>query len=373
MHTLKTLETFLQIASFATQDTATLVKLASGKELVPYIGLVGHNNLGDDILFDAHKVLFPSFNLVPYRKNGAILDKMARRFKRSFTKHAILGGGTLINDGVIWISKVEQLLQSGRRMFCLGTGAEASEFYGEDDASSGLLKRWVNALAHFEFVGVRGPRSKVILERAGAKNVVITGDTALALTQDHMPARQLTGTVGLTYGATKGNPMWGDTAIYRGEIVRVIKMLIKHGYDVKLMPIWNVDIPSNMSVMREIDSPNCTMVKAYDSLAHFSSEVQTCDFFIGQKLHSTIIALMNRVPSIMVEYRPKCRDFMASIELEDYVIKTSDFTEQTFWPLFERLRAESKRVCAQAEERILLYKRLQFAEAQKLEASLIAA
>jgi polysaccharide pyruvyl transferase WcaK-like protein len=79
------------------------------------------------------------------------------------------------------------------------------------------------------------------------------------------------------------------------------------------------------------------------------------------------------VPSIMVEYRPKCRDFMASIELEDYVIKTSDFTEQTFWPLFERLRAESKRVCAQAEERILLYKRLQFAEAQKLEASLIAA
>lgn len=351
---------------FLAEDIAITAKLAAGKQIVPYIGLTGYHNLGDDVLYLAHQRLFPDVTLVPYRKESVAIEKFARAIHRPFCNYAMLGGGTLINDGDVWLGKAQRLLDQGARMFCIGTGAESSAFYGADDATNTLLKRWGSVLEQFEFVGVRGPQSKAILERAGIKNVTVTGDTALALTEETMPARSSTGVVGITYGDVKGNPMWGDPAQYRQELIKVIRTLISSGQKVVLLPIWDIDIPSNQSLLDEIDSPDCTMQLAFHSYDAFSAALRRCDIFIGQKLHSTIIALMNRVPSIMVEYRPKCRDFMASVGLEDYIVKTSELRCEEFMKLYERLQKNQKSVVSDAESRILAYKHGQFDRAKKL-------
>jgi hypothetical protein len=350
---------------FATQDLAILGKIVRKEHLAPYIGLLGYNNLGDEVLYEAHQKLFPSHKLIPYRKESVILERIAKFFHRPFCKHAILGGGTLINDGDIWLGKTEHLLEQGVRMFCIGTGAESPDFNGEE-RSKVILKRWLKALDKFEFVGVRGPRSKAILEKAGFKDAVVTGDTALALTEEKLKSGSSRGIVGLNYGDVAGNPMWGDSMQYRNELIKVIRAIISSGSKVILLPVWDKDLPSNRSLIEAVNHPNFTMVEAFDSYANFSRIVRQCDIFVGQKLHATILATMNRVPSIMIEYRPKCRDFMASLDLEKYVIKTSDFRFKTFMRTYEDLQRHHASVKSKAESRILEYKHLQFEHAKRL-------
>jgi hypothetical protein len=352
--------------NFVFESASTAHKLVLGKRITPYIGLIGHNNLGDDVLFQAHKTLFPKLYLLPYRRGTQHIERISRPLGRTFEKVAILGGGTLINDGDDWLGRAEKLQSQGKILFSFGTGAESSAFYSEKDENNILLARWVNVLKDFAFVGVRGPQSKVILEKAGAKNVEVIGDTALALSPDTLPNRKSTNTIGVNYGDVSSNPMWGDRQSYRDELIKVIRTFLDAGSKVVLLPIWDMDIPSNKLLIKTINHPRCTMVEAFSDFKAYSTALRNCDLFIGQKLHSTIIALMNRIPSIMVEYRPKCRDFMKSLDLEDYVIRTSEFTHKTFMTLHSKLIHNMQYVESHAESRILEYKHLQFARANQL-------
>lgn len=359
-------QNLVRTAHFVVDDIQAVAGLAQGKHYAPYIGLVGYNNLGDEVLYQAHQKLFPSHQLIPYRKDSVMVEQIGKTIGRPFCTHAILGGGTLINYGDIWLSKTEHLLDQGSHMFCLGTGTETSEFWGEDKTSRDLMARWVKALERFEFVGVRGPLSKVTLEKAGAKDIEITGDTALALAEDSVKARPSKGIVGLNYGDVPGNPMWGSPTQYRDELIKVAKAIVASGSNLLLLPIWEKDIPSNESFVREVNHPNCTMLSVFESYKNYADKLKDCDMFIGQKLHSTILALMNRVPSIMIEYRPKCMDFMASLGLEEYSIKTSDVKFEPFMKLYDKLQKHHEGIRRRAESRILEYKQLQFSRASQL-------
>jgi len=73
----------------------------------------------------------------------------------------------------------------------------------------------------------------------------------------------------------------------------------------------------------------------YTNVKLFKRQVSRCSVFLGMKLHATILALCSHVPSIMLEYRPKCRDFMASVGLERYCIRTDELESQNLASLVE--------------------------------------
>jgi polysaccharide pyruvyl transferase WcaK-like protein len=362
------IKTMQRLIGFGIQDVNCISQLALGEYVAMYIGWVGNNNLGDELLYKAHLELFPDHKFFPYSdKHRAAIYKFARSIHKPFCRHAILGGGTLINDGHdYWVRNTEFLLEQGTKLFCLGTGVENPDFIGRNKITDNQLRRWVKALSKFEFIGVRGPQSKAILDNAGLKNVVIVGDTALALTKEKKEPHVSNGVVGVCFGDVKGNPIWGKPDRYRNELKKVIAQIINAGLKVRLLPIWDKDIPSNVSLMNDIDNSKCTLVKAFDSYDEYAKNIGECDIFIGQKLHSTIIAYMSRVPAIMIEYRPKCRDFMASLGLEDYVIKTSDFQLRPFMKIYDRLQKNYDLVNSLAESRILEYKHMQFERAKEL-------
>jgi exopolysaccharide biosynthesis predicted pyruvyltransferase EpsI len=345
---------------FLYRDIGTVSRLAKGEALAPYIGLVGYRNLGDELLYQAHQKLFPNHKLEPYRQDTVYVEKVADSIRHPFCKHAILGGGTLINDGDIWLSKTEHLLDRGTRMFCLGTGSNMPIDFSK--AESPLLKRWAKALAQFEFVGVRGPYSKKVLDNAGIENVVVTGDTALAMTEDSVPSVKSQSIVGINYGEIK-QPY---EAQYRDEMIKVIQTLIAQGHKVLLLPIWEGDVESNRKLNQLIAHPACQVIEVFDSYKKYADALRKCDFFIGQKLHSTVIALMNRIPSIMLEYKPKCRDFMASLGLEKYTIRTSDFTLETYQELHDELEQRYPSIKAQIEIKLLDFKNIQLNHAKRL-------
>ncbi len=160
--------------------------------------------------------------------------------------------------------------------------------------------------------------------------------------------------------------MWGSPEVYKREMIKFIKSLISSGVEVVLLPIWEKDVPSNKAILEAVNHPRCIMIKAYSSYADFKEEAQRCDYFIGQKLHASIIAYMNGVSTIMIEYRPKCRDFMESIEMEKYLIRTSDFTSDGALKLLESLTKNTPAVLKLSRQKILDYKGLQFKRAAEL-------
>lgn len=330
-----------------------------------YIGWVGFDNLGDEILFEAHKQLFSRLNFVIYAPSRFV-NKKFQADNASLYKLGFLGGGTLINRSDYWLGQVSDLLDQNVPMHCFGTGVASPDFWNKD--SEGLIKKeWVNALNRFEFVGIRGPLSQKYLVDSGVNNTVVIGDTALALAPKILPPRSVHNKIGINFGLLEGNMIWGSPDKYFREMVKFIHVLIGMGFDVVLLPVWKDDIQSNIELLDKVNSAKCYLESnAYRSLEAYSKEVVDCQYFIGQKLHATIIATSHRVPSIMLAYRPKCVDYMESIKMSEYTIKTSDFTSQDIGLIFERLVVAHEKVRRRLDKEVLRYSNLQHKYAREI-------
>lgn len=331
----------------------------------PYIGWLGHNNLGDEILFEAHLKLFKQLNLVHFQQSK-FLEKYEMLSKKPLYNLGILGGGTLINQPGV-LDQVKYLINKKVNMFCFGTGVidldflQSTAFNYEDNRYD-----WVESLSKFIFVGVRGPYSKKLLDDVGFKNSVIIGDTALSLANNEYNVKPSKKIVGINFGINKVQPSWGNSNKYRDEIVILINKLIEKDYKVHLLPIFKEDIKSNLELLNLINNKNCTLHVGYSNLKEYRNVLNQCDVFMGQKLHSTIIACMDRIPSIMIEYNPKCKDFMKSINMDEYMLKTSDFSAEKAYKLLNLLYTQKLQVVHKLNKKIMYFKRIQNNYASKI-------
>lgn len=353
----------------ARKEIALMRALANGKPIVSYMGWTGFANLGDEILYKAHQELFPHMNVVSYRKS--VFDKIYKLISRKDTlyKAAFLGGGTLINQSDSWINQIEQMEALGIPVYCLGTGVTENDFRAAHEKTS--LAKWVKVLDRFNYVGIRGPYSQQLLQEAGFKEAEVVGDTALALAPATYDSNRESKVIGINFGLISENNIWGDKDEYTQNIVIIIKKLIKAGYTIHLLPVWDKDLPSNKALLEAVDSPNCLLISRFDSLENYQEELQKCSLFIGQKLHATIMACMLRIPSIMIEYQPKCRDFMASIDMERWVVKTSECKPDYILGLIDALQSHCETIQSTINSHVVSYKDTQIRIASEIENELL--
>ena len=52
--------------------------------------------------------------------------------------------------------------------------------------------------------------------------------------------------------------------------------------------------------------------------------IASADVVIGERLHAVVLAAAMGTPFVAVEYRPKVRDFAASVGREDVVVRTDE-------------------------------------------------
>lgn len=337
---------------------------------VAYMGWVGYNNLGDEILYDAHVALFPRLKMLPYQNNKLARVCAASRGGTLF-RAGWLGGGTLINQSTSWLGMIERLQEEGCPVYCFGTGVTQSSFRAGHEKTS--IEEWVKVLETFAFVGIRGPYSKKILNEAGFYGARVIGDTALALASpDYRPRDVRNRVIGLNFGLIKEGQIWGSADSYTESIVASIQQLIDRGYTIRLLPVWDKDLPSNRALVKRINDPRCTLAEdCYKTLTAYNAELEKCGMFIGQKLHATIMATMLRIPSIMIEYQPKCRDYMASVGMEKWVIKTSECNPELLLDTVQRLSDQSKAIQQELNKHIVRYRTLQYRLAAKIEDDLL--
>jgi len=332
-----------------------------------YIGWVERANLGDEAIWEVCRKRFPFLHWVlwddvVYRysakrylgyakqdktyiaktileelrtghKSRMLIRKLLHRWaSRRDGEVALLGGGTLINRDEAWLNDYKVTRQrSGKPVFVFGTGVAHPDLWAKEPGWVDKRKEWVSLLSELPVVGVRGPASKALLEEAGAANVVISGDPAVALHTPLSPGTESESTgrplrIGINCGF--GGRMWGTEAAVNEILAEASRELMQSGHHVDLFSVWPVDTRACHQVAQQIGTEFPTTVRELSSLSRFMGVIREYDLVIAFKLHAGVLAAAANVPVIILEYQPKCRDFALSIGWDRFTIRTSQLTRQ---------------------------------------------
>ena len=328
-----------------------------------YIGWVGFRNLGDEAMYELCRSRFSGIhwsrhediayapNPVHFiRRRGVSLphiiehlsDELSTRrrtfslFSKTMHKLAlwtdqevgIFGGGTLINrnaaalDNYIAIRK-----RTGSVVPTFGSGVVNPDFWSTREVGwTDRRKNWASVLAELPVVGVRGPISKALLDDAGARNVVICGDPAVAFHAPYQatplpapsegPLR-----VGINPGDCSGK-MWGRADDVQESLIALARWLRKSGHQIAIVPVWQNDVEACLDVARRAGLDRSVISPVCYTRQAFLGWVEKLDLLVCLKLHAGILAAAANVPFVSLEYQPKCRDFAASVGWEEFVIRT---------------------------------------------------
>jgi polysaccharide pyruvyl transferase WcaK-like protein len=135
--------------------------------------------------------------------------------------------------------------------------------------------------------------------------------------------------------------VWGrsdDAFLARFEAIAIALAL--KGWELVFFPVWDDDVTHCVKMAEAVKAArgkaSVEMIRKPDA---FVKRMESVDVFIGEKLHAVILAACALTPSIMMEYRPKCRDFMASMGLDEDCRRIDEVTPD--W-IFSRIDAALK-------------------------------
>ena len=331
---------------------------------VAYVGgFFGHNNLGDEALYGAVESLFYKCSVLKYPRKPwlAYIAGVLLRIHCG-----ILGGGTLINQIESWRRLAERCFEVFPSSFVFGTGVAHPEFWSSRTGWKDTLKEWKAILGRCSYVGVRGPLSAQLLADAGLDGVEIIGDPVLAFAMDHQldDDSHIPDSLGLNIGQADGC-MWGSEDTVLDEYVKLAAFARQAGWRVK----WFVVYPPDLTITQkaaQLSGTSDEIHKIYTDVGQYLELVGTLGTFVGMKLHATALASCAYVPSVMLEYRPKCRDFMQSIGQDEMTIRTDRFKAEEVWEIVSALNSKRRDASGALYDAIRPIARAQKSKAEQL-------
>jgi len=320
---------------------------------IGYIGWLGHGNLGDEAMYKATQMAFNRNDILLYKYHNK-MQYLENIMKKRIYKFVMLGGGTLINTrGSGGQLRLAQNLNYPTAVF--GSGVRNPEFWDRIPGESNLLGEWITILKQCESVGIRGPISQSILEQNGFHKAEVIGDPVLFLARPNIEEKAMNKKLGLNIGTSYGR-IWGKEEEVLDFIVKFAHIMIDKAWEITFVPVWDQDLPYIEEAVRRINKHINIFLK-YKSLEDTLRFIESCDIFIGEKLHSVALACCTYTPSIMLEYRPKCRDFMASLDLQKYNIRTDCLDNEHIITLCSELYENNSLMQRHIYDRVIAFKK----------------
>jgi hypothetical protein len=282
---------------------------------IQYLGFAGHDNLGDDAIRATFLELLPDVRFldIPVGRS-ALLRGGWSHFAQARNAPTLIGGGTILGR-TLWRHHIGRTDRFFKPAFweMLGAGVEDPDFHGSHSYTSRQeIRRWKPLLADFRHVTVRGPRSQEILADAGIESRVV-GDPALLL--EASPPASDDHAIDILVNATCGEDQWGGTGLdWTPAVAEALRPMVKGGARLEFVSFEPTDDDWNRRIASALDVP-LTLHSPRDHQAFFSL-TQRAKVILGTRLHCNILAAAAGSPNIALEYRPKCRDFMASVGAE---------------------------------------------------------
>lgn len=299
---------------------------------VRYVGWVGKDNLGDEAMLQATVDLMPWADVSTRGEAGHLL---------------LLGGGTLINRNqyLSWLTERDSP-RLERAVF--GTGVASLTYWGETEDPE-KWKRWLDTCC---YVGVRGPNSAKTLSDWGYEGEFeICGDPALALIGK---GEAEAGSV-LVAPVWTGGELWGGSDLeVVEEIAGAVSRLLTEGRKVTLFSCHPTD-DRPILMIRDMVGPGTEYFCGYESVDKSMNVISSASVVIGERLHACVLAAAAGRPFVGLEYRPKVRDFAASVGMEQYVMRTDEVGRDD---LVELVHAAESADLSDMNEKVREYRRL---------------
>jgi polysaccharide pyruvyl transferase WcaK-like protein len=270
---------------------------------IEYLGLAGHQNLGDDAMLEAIR------RLMPWAEIGTDLAN---------PRVVMLGGGTLLNAGNYYLNKVRRVDGPNQERIVFGTGVRGPEYWGLTER----LEDWEPFFRSALSLGVRGPDSLATMRAWGYDGPVdVLGDPALSLERPD-DVEDVAGRVVICPVYTAGECWGGDDGAVFDELARTISRLKTEGRDVVMMTAHPADDRWAIEIMRRSGYADLPYLAGYEDLDETLRLLASADLVIGERLHAVVLAAAMGTAFVAVEYRPKVHDFVSSIGAEDWCIRT---------------------------------------------------
>jgi polysaccharide pyruvyl transferase WcaK-like protein len=301
------------------------------KEFHPigYLGWHGNGNMGDDAIRDALALALPHLRLIALPLTARALARYLARPRSNQIRrmNLLLGGGTVIGRKNWRLPLIVDLALCGRRpAFMVGAGVEDPSFQGQDSFSKGgELARWIGVLDAFDRVTVRGPRSAQLLAEVGIDAKVV-GDPALLLgapfgfESSGPGAPEL---VGVNLGF--GSDLWSHNqrAVVSTVSGAVRELVRRHNVRLRFLVVNEQDKRWTDACISESDvASNCHETVVALTPERYIRAVRGCSIVLAERLHAGVLAAAVGVPIVMLEYQPKCLDFMESIDQAKWSLRT---------------------------------------------------
>lgn len=284
-------------------------------------GWLGHQNLGDEVLPYAMADLFRPFSLMHFEGERSVA--YINQWTHSVSG-GVLAGGTLINAGGGFLEHMEKSTRLLPSTFVFGSGVRDPNFWQQYGDWKDNRRQWQDVLKRCEFVGVRGPLSAGLLADVGV-SAEIVGDPVLAFFDESRETSLQDAEVhlGLNIGQSLGR-VWGSEEHIARQYSILARKAREMGWRVTWFVVWPEDLDVTKRVAEESGTADSIFAEYYSS-ERYIEKARRMTLFVGMKLHATILAICACVPSLMIEYRPKCRDFMQSINQDDAIIRSDVF------------------------------------------------
>jgi polysaccharide pyruvyl transferase WcaK-like protein len=190
-------------------------------------------------------------------------------------------------------------------------------------------------------LSVRGPLSAQLLQDLGLSHVEVIGDPALGLTPDTPPpfrSRQRL-IVNLAHESPP-SPQSAEYAMCR-QVAKIANDFAGKGGEIVGVALGPKDRAALERFRRDHQVPRLRIEDHRTSARGLLDTLAGSTGLIGVRLHSAVLACCVGVPSILFSYRDKCRDFMMSMDLEDFAVEVSDQGPARVSQCFERLQSQA--------------------------------
>lgn len=317
-----------------------------------YCGWAGHGNLGDEILHDVIVDLLGN-DLALYDKSylSRAVKLYLRRRLPTFDCF-ILGGGTLIGRP-LYLKKMEQY--QARHKIAFGCGVMNPEYWMQVPSYVDLRSEWVSQLNSFDYLSVRGPISKKLLSDWGVnKQIHVIGDPVLCMSDTEIIQKRGQKILGVNLGVSRGQVWGGDEDKVLHDVVKELRVLKGKGWSFKFFPVWQSDMEYIRKAANLLGEDYPYIVEDFLNIDTFMRELRSVDVFLGEKLHAVVLAACTYTPIVMIEYRPKCRDFMESLSLKKNNIRCDQIFENKIVDIVQQESDSSK------ESQMFLYSTIKF-------------
>jgi hypothetical protein len=267
----------------------------------------------------------------------------------------LLGGGTIINQSANVLESYVTVRNRTKSLVpVLGAGVASPDFWSTKSDWKDRRKEWVAVLDELPIVGVRGPLSKTLLEDAGARNIVVCGDPAVAYHSEYArkplivhadrPLR-----VAINTGDCFGN-LWGSPCDVQESLIGLVRWLKAAGHQIRLIPVWPEDMSPCVDLARRTGLEQSGVGPALSSHTRFLKTIETVDIVVALKLHAAILSAVANIPCVLLAYQPKALDFAASLGWGQFAIRTNELSASKLIELvsllIEQLPSKKKDICA---------------------------